>query len=178
MTILARLKPPASSGYLSGKSNAAKPTSEAAEHLQANSFSTAAASSSTPNGAARNFDMEPDHPFNLVPVAELVAEGFGQNVHDPIGHLAKQLGDAVLLDDIGRRCVTRTTAAALFAKRAAERTAQREAVHRKAAEQRAACEARREALKAERAREAEQAQGRPRTGNAFVDVVEYDPDRW
>lgn len=56
----------------------------------------------------------------LVTLAELVAEGFGQSMFGPpsIDHLAGQLGDAVVLDDIGRRCVTRDTARQLFTERA------------------------------------------------------------
>ena len=56
----------------------------------------------------------------LVTLAELVAEGFGAFVHSGpnIDALANQLGDDVVLDDIGRRCVKRDTARRLFAERA------------------------------------------------------------
>nr|VTP03954.1 hypothetical protein BIN_B_05326 [Mycobacterium riyadhense] len=122
--------------------------------------------------------LDDDHPFFLVPLAELVAEGFGKCTYgNPIDHLANQLGDAVLFDDIGRRAVTRATAASLFAERAAKEAAQREASRRRVAEQKAAREARRAAIQAERAREAQQAP-RHLSGNAFADVVEYDPERW
>jgi hypothetical protein len=64
---------------------------------------------------------------SLVPLAELVIEGLAPNVQQ----LAQALGDKVVSDDIGRRCVTRDTARDLFAEKAAE--AERAAQRRKAA---------------------------------------------
>lgn len=90
----------------------------------------------------------------LVTLAELVAEGFGQSMFAPpsIDYLAGQLGDAVVLDDIGRRCVTRETARQLFTERAqqqaakaaaaAERKAHAQAEERQRAAHQAAIEAR------------------------------------
>jgi hypothetical protein len=63
----------------------------------------------------------------LVTLAELVAEGFGASVHSgpTIHHLAAQLGDDVVLDDLGRQCVSRDTARRLFTERAAQQERQR-----------------------------------------------------
>jgi hypothetical protein len=62
----------------------------------------------------------------------------GQPVHqgprDVIEALARQLDGVVVLDDIGRRCVTRETARALFAERAEAERRQREAQERREAE--------------------------------------------
>jgi hypothetical protein len=55
-------------------------------------------------------------PADLVTLADLAAEGFGYGSphvatpRDAIDALAHQLGDHMILDDIGRRCVTRSTA--------------------------------------------------------------------
>lgn len=46
----------------------------------------------------------------LVPLAELVIEGVGPDV----GSLARRFADAVVIDDVGRRCVTRDAARRLF----------------------------------------------------------------
>jgi hypothetical protein len=56
---------------------------------------------------------DPWAPENLVPLALLVAEGFGDNIDT----LANQLGDDLILDDIGIRCTTRVAARALFVER-------------------------------------------------------------
>jgi hypothetical protein len=75
-------------------------------------------------------------PAELVTLAELAAEGFGpwdspytKGTRDVIEALARQL-DGVVLDDIGRRCVTRETSRALFAERAEAERRQREARQR------------------------------------------------
>lgn len=47
---------------------------------------------------------------SLIPLAELVLEGLGPDV----GSLAQRFADAVVIDDVGRRCVTRDTARRLF----------------------------------------------------------------
>lgn len=47
---------------------------------------------------------------SLVPIAQLVLERLAPDV----GTLAARLGDAVVVDDVGRRCVTRDTARRLF----------------------------------------------------------------
>ncbi|CAN5150025.1 hypothetical protein BH09ACT8_BH09ACT8_59100 [soil metagenome] len=80
--------------------------------------------------------------YSLVALAELVVEGLGQD----IGQLAQRLGDAVVLDDIGRRCVTRETARQLFTERE-ERLEQQRAEARR---QREEFDARRERLRAEK----------------------------
>jgi hypothetical protein len=62
-------------------------------------------------------------PADLVTLAELCAEGFGWDgayvatPRDAIDSLAKRLDGEVVLDDIGRRCVTRSTARGLFTER-------------------------------------------------------------
>jgi len=56
---------------------------------------------------------------NLIPLAELVAEGFAEN----IAALANRLDGSVFLDDIGRRCTTRDIARGMFVERAAEQEA-------------------------------------------------------
>ena len=70
-------------------------------------------------------------PADLVPLADLAAEGFGYGSRyvktppDAIDALAHQLGDQVILDDIGRRCVTRSTAGRMFTERAEAERRQR-----------------------------------------------------
>jgi hypothetical protein len=57
----------------------------------------------------------------LVTLAELVAEGFGETGYsfcDPLAELEERLADVVELDDIGRRCVPRPVARRMFAERA------------------------------------------------------------
>jgi hypothetical protein len=62
-------------------------------------------------------------PTELIPLAELAAEGFGYGspfvttLRDAVDALAAELGDQATLDDIGRRCVTRETARRLFDER-------------------------------------------------------------
>lgn len=51
----------------------------------------------------------------LVPLGLLVADG----VADKVDRLAVQLGTEVVIDDVGLRCVTRSTARRLLAERAA-----------------------------------------------------------
>lgn len=57
----------------------------------------------------------------LIPLAALVAEGLGASVASGpnITTLAGRLGDAVELDDLGRRCVSRDLARSLLAEHAA-----------------------------------------------------------
>jgi hypothetical protein len=82
-------------------------------------------------------------PADLVPLAELVAEGFGYGSpyvatpRDAIDVLAHQLGDQVILDDIGRRCVTRSTAGRMFTERAEAERRQREVQDRNEAQRHA-----------------------------------------
>lgn len=66
----------------------------------------------------------------LVPLAELVVEGLS----DTINKLARQLGDEVTIDDVGRAAVTRDTVKRLIAEQAAKREHQREVNRQKAAE--------------------------------------------
>lgn len=61
-------------------------------------------------------------PADLVPLAELVAEG----IADTIDALASRLDGAVFADDIGRRCCTRDTARELMAERERRLAQQRE----------------------------------------------------
>jgi hypothetical protein len=65
-----------------------------------------------------------DDPTNLVPLAELAAEGFGydggpsvRTPRDAVDALAAQLDGEVVLDDLGRRCVSRAVARGLFSER-------------------------------------------------------------
>jgi hypothetical protein len=80
-------------------------------------------------------EAAPVDPAELVTLAELAAEGFGydsqyvKSPRDAIQVLAAQLADAVVVDDLGRQCVTRDTARGLFAERA-----ERERRHREAQE--------------------------------------------
>jgi len=85
-------------------------------------------------------DLPSYDPADLVPLAELAAEGFGhgspyvKTPKDAIDVLAHQLDGAVTLDDLGRRCVTRDTARQLFTDRAEAEQRQREARERHQAE--------------------------------------------
>jgi antitoxin component of MazEF toxin-antitoxin module len=71
-------------------------------------------------------EATPVDPAELVPLAELVVEGFGwgnpylTTPRDVVDALAHQLGDDVVIDDLGRRCVTRETARRLFTEREAQ----------------------------------------------------------
>jgi hypothetical protein len=75
-------------------------------------------------------------PAELVPLAELAVEGFGYGgpyvvtPKDAADVLARDLGDEVTLDDIGRRCVSREVARRLFTERAETERRQREAQQR------------------------------------------------
>jgi hypothetical protein len=75
-------------------------------------------------------------PVDVVTLADLAAEGFGYGSpyvttpRDAIDALAQQLGDHVILDDIGRRCVTRSTARRMFTERDQAERRQREAQER------------------------------------------------
>jgi hypothetical protein len=85
----------------------------------------------TPPAVPRDDDTQAD----LIPVACLTSEGFGHSPYtvtpkDAVDALAAQLGDAVVLDSVGRRCVTRATAQQLFSSRADAERRQREA-HRR-----------------------------------------------
>ena len=67
---------------------------------------------------------DPADPAGLVTLAELVIEGFGWDnaftttSREAVAVLARELGDEVVTDDIGRRCVPRVVARRLFAERA------------------------------------------------------------
>ena len=77
---------------------------------------------------------------DLVTLAGLAAEGFGYDSpyvttpRDAIDALARQLDGEVILDDVGSRCVTRSTARRLFTERAEAEQRQREARERRDAE--------------------------------------------
>ena len=78
----------------------------------------------------------PVDPLGLVPLAQLAAEGFGYDglhVRAPrevVDALAAQLDGEVVLDDLGRRCVSRETARRLFAERVEADRRRREAQER------------------------------------------------
>jgi hypothetical protein len=73
----------------------------------------------------------------LVPLAELAGEGFGWGGQfvttpgDAVDALAAQLDGEVVLDDLGRRCVSREVARRLFAERAEGERRQWEAQQRR-----------------------------------------------
>jgi hypothetical protein len=79
-------------------------------------------------------------PAELVTLAELAAEGFGYGSvyvttpRDAIEELAGQLDGEVVLDDVGRRCVSRDAARRLIAEREARERRGREAQERHQAE--------------------------------------------
>jgi hypothetical protein len=85
-------------------------------------------------------EAAPVDPAELVTLAELAAEGFGygsvyvKTPRDAIEELAGQLDGEVVLDDIGRRCVSRDAARCLIAEREAQERRQREAQERHQAE--------------------------------------------
>jgi hypothetical protein len=77
----------------------------------------------------------------LVTLAELAAEGLGpwdspytKGPRDVIEVLADQLDGEVVHDDLGRRCVSRDVARAMFAERASAERQHREAQQRREAE--------------------------------------------
>ncbi len=76
----------------------------------------------------------------LVPLAALVGEGFADDLpyvrsaRDAVDALADQLGDGVVLDDLGRRCISRHVARELFDARVEADQRQREAQQRRDAE--------------------------------------------
>jgi hypothetical protein len=81
-------------------------------------------------------EAAPTDPTELVPLAQLCVEGFGYGhplvvtPRDAVDALAAQLDGEVVLDDLGRRCVSRETARRLFAERAEAERRQREAQQR------------------------------------------------
>jgi hypothetical protein len=85
-------------------------------------------------------ETAPIDPAELVTLAELAAEGFGygsvyvKTPRDAIEELAGQLGGEVVLDDVGRRCVSRDAARRLIAEREARERRGREAQERHQAE--------------------------------------------
>ncbi|MGV0494107.1 hypothetical protein [Mycobacterium kansasii] len=150
MSLLTRRKPAGYSAFQSDKSDAATPILTANSSPESG-FSPAEPSPNTQNGGLPMLDDDHDHPFWLVPLAQLVAEGFDQS----IDNLAKRLADAVLFNDVGQRCVTRATAASLFAERAAKQEIER----RRRAERSAEARRRREEKRLRR--EAEEAKRQP-----------------
>ncbi|MDC8970837.1 hypothetical protein [Mycobacterium marinum] len=119
--------------------------------------------------------LDDSHPFFLIPLVQLVADGFGQRTYgEPVNALAKQLGDAVVFNDVGQRCVTRATAAALFLDRAAKQEVEKRRNAEKAAEFR-----RRKQERLERQQQREQAQPTPPPPRsdlpAALAAAEYDP---
>ncbi len=87
---------------------------------------------------------------DLITLAELTVEGFGDGMFGGpnIDTLAEQLGDDVVLDDIGRRCCTRDTARRLFTERAEAHAREQEDWAKRAAEMAAESNARHARLRA------------------------------
>jgi regulator of protease activity HflC (stomatin/prohibitin superfamily) len=85
-------------------------------------------------------ETAPIDPAELVPLAQLSTEGFGYGhplvvmPRDAVDALAAQLDGEVVLDDLGRRCVSRETARRLFSERAEAERRQRQAQQRREAE--------------------------------------------
>jgi hypothetical protein len=85
-------------------------------------------------------EATPVDPAELVPLAELAAEGFGYGSpfvttpRDAVDALAAELGGQATLDNIGRQCVTRDVARRLFTERADAEQRQREAQERNEAQ--------------------------------------------
>ena len=81
-------------------------------------------------------ETAPIDPTELVPLAQLCVEGFGYShplvvtPRDAVDALAAQLDGEVVLDDLGRRCVSREAARRLFTERAEAERRQREAQQR------------------------------------------------
>jgi hypothetical protein len=79
-------------------------------------------------------------PPELVTLASLAGEGFGwggqfiRTPKDAVDALERQLDGEVVLDDLGRRCVSRAAARRLFAERAEVERRRREAQQRHEAE--------------------------------------------
>jgi hypothetical protein len=73
-------------------------------------------------------------PTDVVPLSALAAEGFGwdgpfvANPRAAVAALAVRFAGEVVLDDLGRRCVSRPTARGLFAEREGGERRQREAL--------------------------------------------------
>lgn len=91
---------------------------------------------------AEAVETVPVEPVALVTLAELAAEGFGpwsgqftRGPRDVIRALAKQLDGEIVLDDLGRQCVSRDVAARLIAERAEAERRQAEERERHWAEQ-------------------------------------------
>jgi hypothetical protein len=88
------------------------------------------------DGGNTGTTVDPTHPVTL---AELAAEGFGydgayvRTPRDAIDALAARLDGVILLDDLGRRCVSREVARRLFADRAEFAVRQREVLARQEA---------------------------------------------
>jgi hypothetical protein len=82
-------------------------------------------------------ETAPIDPAELVPLAQLSVEGFGYGhplvvtPRDALDALAAQLDGEVVLDDLGRRCVSREVARRLFSERAEAERRQREAHQRR-----------------------------------------------
>ena len=82
-------------------------------------------------------EVDPVDPAELVTLASLAGEGFGwggqfiRTPKDAVDALERQLDGEVVLDDLGRRCVSRETARALFAERAEAEQRQRETHQRR-----------------------------------------------
>ena len=96
--------------------------------------------STTTEAAEAGVEPAPVDPADLIPLAELAAEGFGwrgQYVNTPrdaIEALAGELAGEVVLDDIGRRAVHKDVARRLLAERAETERRNREAHERHHAE--------------------------------------------
>lgn len=98
---------------------------------------------------------------SLVPLAHLVLEGLA----DSLDSLTAALGDRVVLDDIGRRAVTRDTARRLFAEHA-----ERQAAKARAKAERAARAKARLAAQADANRATLRGGVPARSGSALADI--------
>jgi hypothetical protein len=70
---------------------------------------------------------EPLDPASWIPLSSLALEGFGHahTIEIRINNLRHELADRVILDDLGRACISRSCARVLFEERAAKQAEQR-----------------------------------------------------
>lgn len=125
MTFISALtKPRKSSDAAVSGSGESLPTSTADESPDAG-FSPDALSWNTQRPDVEPLD-DPWAPSNLIPLGSLAME-----LETTVSALARQLGEDVVLDDIGMRCCTRATAHAVIAEQQAREAAQREREQRR-----------------------------------------------
>lgn len=133
------------------------------------------ADSSTPGGTSRGDEdrqplVVPPVTDTPVPVAILFAEGFGvRGPWSSVDSLARELGEHIVYNDIGQRCVTRDHARHMFAERAQQQERQRQ---RRAESAAADHEHRRAETSAQRARLASLAAQQREQGGGLVRAPE------